>query len=66
MHHRAALAALRARRDRLLDLLQVARARHERARALIEQGRMLADEGEAALRRAPRSGPRNRPGPQMV
>jgi hypothetical protein len=66
MHHQAALAALRARRDRLLELIHVAHARHERSRALVEQGKVLADELEAVRRPSPRSGPRTRPGPQMA
>jgi hypothetical protein len=65
MHHDAALAALEARRDRLLELLDAAHARYERSLTLAKRGKVIAEEAQPAVRRRPRSGMRKRPGPQM-
>jgi hypothetical protein len=66
MRHDAALAALRARRDRLLELVDVAHARYERSRALVEQSKVIADELAAARRPTPRIRARERPRPQTI
>ena len=60
----AELAALRARRDRLLYLLEVAHTRLERRRALIEQSAVLVDGLTPWRRPSPRAAGRKRPGPQ--
>jgi hypothetical protein len=57
----ADLAAIRARRDRLLYLLEVAHARLERRRALIEQDAVIADGLTPWRRPSPRAPERKPP-----